>query len=71
MFNLPNLIFTSLFSLFGVAFFIYGKKTTDFAFLATGGLLMVYPYFVSGAWLVLTIGLLLTVAPFLAHHFGL
>ena len=70
MFNLPNLILTCLFSLFGLAFFIYGKKETDLAFLSAGGLLMLYPYFVSGVWLILPIGLLLTVVPFLYRHFA-
>jgi hypothetical protein len=71
MINLPYLIFTCLFSLFGAAFFIYGKKAADPAFLAAGGLLMIYPYFVSGVWLILLIGLLLTVAPFIFRHFDL
>ena len=70
MFNPANLILTCLFSLIGLAFFVYGKKQTEFAFLGAGGLLMVYPYFVSGSGLILLIGILLTAAPFLVRYFG-
>lgn len=69
MFDPANLLLTSLFSLIGFAFFIYGKKQTEFTFMAAGGLLMVYPYFVTGVWLVVLIGTLLTAAPFLLRHF--
>lgn len=65
-----TLILASLFSLFGLAFFVYGKKESDFAFLAAGALLMVYPFFVSGAVLIALIGIVLTAAPFAARWLG-
>ena len=70
MFNPAYLLLTGLFSLIGMAFFVYGKKQSELAFLGAGGLLMLYPYFVSGLWLILLIGILLTATPFLARYFG-
>ena len=69
MFDPATLILTLLFSLIGMAFFVYGKKQTQYAFLGAGGLLMIYPYFVTGTILILLIGLLLTAVPFLIRRF--
>lgn len=40
----------------GLALFVYGKKAERWPHLGAGLLLMVYPYFVSGAIQMLTIG---------------
>lgn len=65
-----NLIFIGLFSLLGLAYFVYGKKATDLTFLSVGLGLMLFPYIVSGKWLVLGIGLALTAAPFVLQRLG-
>jgi hypothetical protein len=70
MLDPASLILSCLFSLVGLAFFVYGKKASDFDFLIAGVLLMAYPLFVSGTWLTLLIGLPLTAAPFLHRRFG-
>ncbi|MDP7420608.1 MAG: hypothetical protein QGH40_01955 [bacterium] len=58
------------FGLLGTAFFIYGKKQSDYKFLLTGLILMIYPYFVhSGIWIVVIgigiLGLLVLAARFI------
>ena len=40
----------------GMGFFVYGKKQARFPQLVGGLLLMVFPYFVGGAWTMLAIG---------------
>lgn len=73
MFNFDpmSLFLSCLFSLIGTAFFIYGKKQSEFGFLGAGGLLMIYPYFVSGTWMMVILGVLLTAAPFVVRHYDL
>lgn len=45
----PTWLFVSLFpSAIGFVLFVYGKKHDRWLHLATGVLLMVYPYFTSG-----------------------
>ncbi|MCE5230009.1 hypothetical protein LLG95_10490 [bacterium] len=70
MFDTTTLILTSIFGLFGMAFFVYGKRETDLPFLCAGALLMVYPFFISGAFLVFLIGAILTAAPFAMRYMG-
>lgn len=68
--SIATLILSSLFSLFGLAFFVYGKKESDFPFLAAGALLIVYPFFITGAVMILLVGIVLTAAPFAARYLG-
>ena len=49
---------------FGMAYFIYGKKQQKFTPMIAGALLCVYPYFVESALLSLVIGAALLAAPF-------
>ncbi|MGE5095275.1 MAG: hypothetical protein ACM3SO_09055 [Betaproteobacteria bacterium] len=56
----PGALFGSLFfGVVGFAAFMYGRKQARFSPLLIGTALMVYPYFVSGAWLLWSIGLAL------------
>ncbi|MES2935037.1 MAG: hypothetical protein V4805_16285 [Pseudomonadota bacterium] len=50
-----------LFGTIGLAAFVYGKKTAQFKTIFIGIGLMVYPYFVSQAWLLYGIGVALCV----------
>ncbi len=49
----------------GMAYFVYGKKQQNIAFLAAGVGLCVYPYLVSGAATLILVGAALLAAPFL------
>ena len=49
----------------GMAYFVYGKKQQNFAFLVAGVLLCIYPYMVSGLALLILVGATLLAAPFL------
>lgn len=50
-------------SIVGMGFFSIGKKTGDFYFIASGIVMMIYPYFVTTTWILITVGLALTIIP--------
>jgi hypothetical protein len=52
-----------LFGAFGLGYFIYGKRQQSPIALASGVLLMVFPYFVPSAWLTVLIGAALLALP--------
>ncbi len=54
-----------LFGTLGIGYFFYGKKQRMVMALASGIALIVFPYFVSNALLVVLIGALLLALPFL------
>jgi hypothetical protein len=61
----PGALFAMiLFGAIGTGAFLYGKNTSSIKPLVLGILLMAYPYFVSGAWLLYGIGTVLTLALF-------
>lgn len=49
----------------GMAYFVYGKKQQNIAFLAAGVCLCVYPYMVSSIVSLILVGVILLAAPFL------
>jgi hypothetical protein len=55
----------------GFVAFMYGKKQKRLPQMAAGVVLMVYPYFVSNAWLMLGIAAAILVAMVAAIRFGL
>lgn len=59
-FSASNLLGGIIFSGIGFAALIYGKKQSSFKPMIIGGVLLVYPYFVSNIWLLYGIGLVLT-----------
>ena len=59
-----------LFSLFGMAFFVFGKKQSRAGILVVGILLMIFPYFVSNIWAIAAIGTLLTLVPLVIRKYG-
>ena len=59
-----NLIGNVIFSGIGFVAFMYGKKQGRFNPMVLGGVLMVYPYFVSSTALMFLIGSALTAAIF-------
>lgn len=65
MFDNPALLVWSLvFSLFGLGFFTYGKRQTAPIPLAVGLTLMIYPYFVTNLTLLIAIGIALIALPY-------
>jgi hypothetical protein len=54
--------------LIGVAYFMYGKKESEFSFMLAGGLLCGYPYVVSNIVAVLAIGAVLMASAFVARR---
>jgi hypothetical protein len=57
MFSSPAALFGSLlFGMIGFGAFMYGKKMVLYKPMIIGGVLMVYPYFVSETWLMYAIG---------------
>jgi len=49
----------------GMAYFVYGKKQQNIAFLVAGVCLCVYPYMVSSIVALILVGAVLLAAPFL------
>jgi hypothetical protein len=66
-----SLIASMLVSTVGFGFFIYGKKQVRVPQLATGMTLMVFPYFVGSAALMVGIGTALVAGLWLAVRAGL
>jgi len=52
----------------GMAYFVYGKKQQNIAFLAAGVCLCVYPYLVSGTATLILVGAALLAAPFVLNR---
>jgi len=50
--------------LIGMAYFVYGKKQSNFTALGAGVGLMLFPYFVSNAWISAAVGIILAILPF-------
>ena len=53
-----------LFSAIGMGFFMYGKKQKALVPLACGLVLMIYPYFISNAIVLVILGLVLMAIPY-------
>lgn len=62
-----NLFGSILFSIIGLAAFIYGKKSGSIKPIIIGVLLMVYLYFIRGTALLYLLGASLTASLFIFH----
>ena len=60
-----NVFVVIISSLFGMAYFAYGKKQQKLLTMIAGGLLMFLPYFITNPWITLLIGGGLVAVPFL------
>jgi len=58
------LLWGLLFGSIGLGYFIYGRKQRAAVPLVTGLALMVFPYFVSNAWLLVGVGVVLAAIPY-------
>ncbi|HEU4857035.1 MAG TPA: hypothetical protein VFS86_07000 [Rhodanobacteraceae bacterium] len=63
-----TLMWGMLFGAIGIGYFIYGKKQAMVVPLVSGVALMVYPWFVSGAWLTLIVGVALMAVPWFVRY---
>jgi hypothetical protein len=59
-----QLIWGLVFGAIGLGFFAYGKKQNAIVPLLTGIALCVFPYFISNAYLLVIIGIILSAVPF-------
>ena len=57
-------------SVVGMGFFSVGKKNEDAYFMVSGAVMMVYPYFVTGTFMLVAIALFLTAAPFFLRYYS-
>ena len=62
--NIASLLWGLLFGSIGLGFFIYGKRQRMIVPLVCGLALMLYPYFVTVAWLLWVIGIALMSVPY-------
>ena len=58
-----TLIFSILFGSIGMGYFVYGKKQQAALPLLAGIVLCIFPYFVSNVYIVVLVGVVLTVLP--------
>jgi hypothetical protein len=68
---MPNALTLMVYILTGVggmAYFVYGKRQQNAAFLVAGVCLCIYPYVVSGILTLVLVGLALLAAPFLVSR---
>jgi hypothetical protein len=64
----PSLLIGMLAGVFGVAYFVYGKRQAKLVPLIAGVLLCVYPYFIESVLWLSIVGLLLLAAPFVIDY---
>lgn len=53
---------------FGLGYFVYGKRQSAFVPMLCGAGLMVYPYFVSNAILLVVVGVILLGVPYFIRY---
>ena len=53
---------------FGVAYFVYGKRQTKLTPMIAGVLLCIYPYFIESVLWLVVVGLVLLAAPFVIDY---
>ena len=58
------LLWGMLFSMIGIGFFMYGKRQKALVPLACGLILMIYPYFISNAIVMVVIAVALMTIPY-------
>ena len=64
-----NSLFVGLIAgVFGVAYFVYGKRTTKFTPMLAGITLCIYPYFIDSLLWLSVVGILLLIAPFVIDY---
>ncbi|OQX27586.1 MAG: hypothetical protein BWK80_04505 [Desulfobacteraceae bacterium IS3] len=60
-----SLLFYMMTGAIGTAYFIYGKKKSNFTAVMSGIGLFVFPYFITNTYAVFAVGLVLIALPFI------
>jgi len=63
---METFVWSIVFGIIGMGYFSFGRKQEKNIFLISGIALMLFPYFVDGLTLTITIGITLCVLPFVA-----
>ncbi|HEX7369350.1 MAG TPA: hypothetical protein VF284_03590 [Rhodanobacteraceae bacterium] len=63
-----TLVWGMLFGAIGVGYFIYGKRQAMVMPLVCGIALVLYPWFVTGAWVTVIVGVLLMAIPWFVRY---
>jgi len=63
-----SLLWGLLFGSIGMGYFVYGKKQQRVVALISGMALMIFPYFVTGWFLMVLFGIVLMALPFFMRH---
>ncbi len=58
-----TLIFSILFGSIGMGYFVYGKKQQEALPLLAGIVLCIFPYFVSNVYIMVFVGIMIAVLP--------
>jgi hypothetical protein len=66
--SVENLMVGFIAGVFGVAYFVYGKKQTKFVPMLAGVMLCVYPYFFESLLWLSVVGAVLLAAPFVIDY---
>jgi hypothetical protein len=61
---ISNFVGGMIFGSIGFVAFVYGKKMAQYRMMVIGLILMVFPYFVSGNWMLYGVGTVLTLVLF-------
>ncbi|MEO6104263.1 MAG: hypothetical protein ABIP44_11580 [Pseudoxanthomonas sp.] len=61
---LSTMVWGMLFGAIGLGYFIYGKRQAALVPLVCGLALMVFPYFLSSAWALVLVGVVLMAIPY-------
>ena len=64
----PTLLIGMIAGVFGVAYFVYGKRQSKLVPLIAGVSLCVYPYFIESVLWLSIVGVLLLAAPFVIDY---
>ncbi|MGZ5079268.1 MAG: hypothetical protein ACXWHZ_06980 [Usitatibacter sp.] len=64
-----NSLFVGLIAgVFGMAYFVYGKRRTKLSAMLAGVMLCIYPYFIDSLLWLCVVGALLLIAPFVIDY---
>jgi hypothetical protein len=64
----PTLLIGMLAGVFGIAYFMYGRRQAKLVPLIAGVLLCIYPYFIDSVLWLCIVGILLLSAPFVIDY---
>lgn len=66
--SVASIVWGMLFGAIGVGFFVYGKRQQTITPLLCGLVLMIYPWFVTNAVLLVVIGIALMAIPYFVRY---